>query len=135
MNITNLFSWHYWFSQPFMARGVALWILVCGFLFFIIAGLVLKIIAQYVGAKPAKTLLRRFSTLGVVMGFLGLIWMFFRQERVAFLGWRFWWLVWLGFLAWWVIRTGYYIFKRLPQLKMEQEKKERIEKYLPRGGK
>lgn len=131
MNIANLFKPDYWFSQPFIARDATLWLLIGGFLFFILAGLVCKILAQYQNYKPTQTVLKKFSSLGVTMGFLGLVWMFFRQERVAFLAWRFWMFMWVAGFAFWAYRLIKYLTKRIPELKTEAAKRAEIEKYLP----
>lgn len=132
MNITNLFKLDYWFSQPFTARGSTLWLLVGGFLFLILAGLVCKILSQYQNYKPTQTVLKRFGNLGVIMGFVGLLWVFFRQEMVAFLAWRFWMLfgaVAVGFAFWKAVGR---FLKKNPKLKAEEAKREQIEKYLPK---
>jgi len=50
MSILNLFHFDYWFSQPFTARGSALWCLLA-ILLFIVVGLVLKF---YLIAKAVK---------------------------------------------------------------------------------
>lgn len=132
MNISNLFKPDYWFSQPFTARGLTLWLFIGGFLFLILAGLVCKIVSQYQNHKPTQTVLKRFSYLGVTMGFIGLLWMFFRQERAAFLAWRFWLLLWAGVFIFWVFHLIKYLIKRVPELKAEEAKREQLEKYLPK---
>ena len=77
MSILNLFNLDYWFNQPFTARGLALWLLIGGFLFFIVAGLVFKISSQYQSGKSYRLVLKRAGSLGITMGFLGLVWMLF----------------------------------------------------------
>lgn len=135
MNITNLFQLDYWFSQPFTARGSALWLLVGGFLLFIVLGLVFKIISQYQQNKFNKLVLKRFGSLGITMGFFGLVWMFFRQERIAFLAWRFWLLLWVVVILIWVYRLARYALKRIPEIKAEEERRVNVEKYLPKSNK
>ena len=133
MALKNLFDFYYWFGQPFVATGLILWFLVGGFLALIVAGLILRIASQYSKQKSAGMLFKRLSALGIVMGFLGLLWMFFRQENTWFLSWRFWLLLWLVLLMRWIYRIIRYVVKRMPEIKAEQEKKERMEKYLPKG--
>ena len=132
MNIINLFNLDYWFYQPFTARGLALWLLIGGFLLFLLAGLVFKILSEYQNDKTKKIVLKRLGSLGVMMGFLGLIWMFFRQERVAFLAWRFWLLLWALVFVSWLSKIIRYMVKRVPELKAEEERRARMEKYLPK---
>ncbi len=132
MNIVNLFHLDYWFYQPFIARGSALWLLVGGFLLLIVTGLIFKIVSQYQNDKPRKLVLKKFGSLGITMGFLGLIWMFFRQENIPFLAWRFWLLLWAVAFAFWFYRLARYSLKRIPEIKAEEEKRAVMEKYLPK---
>lgn len=131
MDIKNLFSINYWLSQPIPAYGATLWILVGGFLFFIIVGLVLRIVVQTNRDKAIKTALKRLSNFGMTMGLLGLMWMFFRQQNVFFLSWRFWLLILIGISAWWLVRILEYVVRRLPVIKQEQAEREMKTKYLP----
>lgn len=133
MQLTNLVRLDYWFSQPFAAQGKSLWLLIGGFLVLVLAGLVCKIVSLYKEEKFKKVILKRSSHLAMTMGFLGLVWMFFRQERVVFLGWRFWLLAWAALAVWWVYSIVKYITYRVPEIKTEQERLARIEKYLPKS--
>ncbi|TSC83743.1 MAG: Uncharacterized protein G01um101413_883 [Parcubacteria group bacterium Gr01-1014_13] len=134
MSIQNLLRLDYWFSEPFTARGTTLWILVGGFLLFIVLGLVDKILSQYQEDKFKRLLLKRSGSLGITMGFLGLVWMFFRQERVAFLAWRFWMFLWVVATVIWIYRLARYALKRIPEIKAEEAKRASLEKYLPKRG-
>ncbi len=109
--------------------------LIGGFLFFIVAGLVSKILSQYQNEKSKRLILKRAGSLGITMGFLGLLWMFFRQERVAFLAWRFWLLLWLAVVVFWAYRLARYAIKRIPEIKSEEARRANVEKYLPHSSK
>lgn len=130
MNFKNLFYLDYWFSQPAIANGTALWVLVGGFLLLIAVGLVLRISVYYKKDKICKTILRRIGAFGMTMGLLGMMWMFFRQERIPFLAWRFWLLTWILMAVWWLIRILEYILKRVPVIKKEKKAGVDKEKYL-----
>ncbi len=132
MSVLNLLHLDYWFSQPFTARGLTLRLLVGGFLLFIVKGLILKILSQYQNDKAKRLLLKRAGSLGITMGFLGLMWMFFRQERVAFLAWRFWLLLWSVITVIWAYGLARYAFKRIPEINAEEAKRANLEKYLPK---
>ncbi|KKR35393.1 MAG: hypothetical protein UT67_C0002G0017 [Candidatus Magasanikbacteria bacterium GW2011_GWA2_40_10] len=132
MSLQNLLKLDYWFSQPFTARGLTLWLLVGGFLLLIVAGLIYKILSQYQKEKSQRLVLKKCGSLGITMGFIGLVWMFFRQERVAFLAWRFWLLLWFVLTSIWVFRLVRYSFKRIPEIKAEEIKRANLEKYLPK---
>jgi hypothetical protein len=133
MNIKNLFDYYYWFRQPYIAYGRTLWLIVGIFLFFIVAGLVCRIIKQYVQNKAGKTILHRAGTFGITMGFLGLLWMFLRQERVPFLAWRFWLLILLAVSVWWAVRIVLFACRRAPKIQEENDRKKQMEKYLPKS--
>ncbi|MFH1292360.1 MAG: hypothetical protein ABIH87_04170 [bacterium] len=131
MAFKNLFYINYWFAQPFSVHGLTFWLFICIFLFLIAVGLVLRIWAQYVQDRSIKLIFRRFASFGMTMGLFGIIWTFFRQERVIFLAWRFWMLVWLLVSVWWMIDILKYVLKRLPVIKKEKQEKEQMGKYLP----
>ena len=101
----------------------------------IIAGLVAKIVAQYQEDKFKKIILKRSGGIGIGMGFLGMVWMFFRQEGIVFLSWRFWLLMWVLALGWRFYRVVKYATHRIPDMKTEESNRARIEKYLPKAKK
>lgn len=133
MNIKNLFHVDYWFDQPFTAQGTTLWVLMGLFLLLIVAGLVCKILAQFQEDKFKKILLKRFGSVGLTMGFVALVLMFFRQEGIRFFAWRFWLLLWVAGLAWWICTIVSYLRKRVPDIKQEEDKRARMAKYLPKS--
>jgi|GEM_PF-373183 len=133
MNIRNLVHLDYWFGQPFTAQGISLWLLLGGFLVCIVVGLVAIIVSQYQQEKFKKIILKRFGSVGVSMGFVGMIWMFFRQEGIVFLSWRFWMLLWVVVSGWRLWKIRVYMSQRIPDMKAEEENRARIEKYLPKS--
>jgi glucan phosphoethanolaminetransferase (alkaline phosphatase superfamily) len=89
---------------------------------------------RFAGVK-SKTLFKkrfsRFSNFCLVLGIVGLVFLFFNYEKAALLGSKIWFpilgilfLVWLGFIL-------YDIFVRLPREKKAISEKEKFEKYLP----
>ncbi len=135
MQFQNLLEVDYWFGQPFSAQGRSLWLLIGGFLLFVLAGLICKIAAQFQEEKYKTSVLKRFGTLGLTLGFFGLVWMFFRQEGVMLLSYRFWLLVWVIALGLWLYSIIKYLVTRVPEIKSEQDRRARIEKYLPKSSK
>ncbi|MFA6486310.1 MAG: hypothetical protein WCT40_03010 [Candidatus Magasanikbacteria bacterium] len=132
LSFFNLLKLDYWFRQPYIAHGAVKWIWVVLFLALVLAGLIARIFYSVQKEKSIRELIRRFSNLGLTTGLLGLVWLFFRQENVPFLAWRFWLLglaviavVWLGKLLW-------YVFRRLPAIREEQKQREVMNKYLPK---
>lgn len=136
MNISNLFYFTYWFKQPYPAYGFTLWLWVIGFLVLFLAGLVLLFLRVNEKIKSDKInseVMRRFGNLALFMGLWGFIWLFFRQERVAFLAWRFWLLLWGVVFVFWSYKIIFYIVKRVPKIKEDYLKREIKNKYLPKS--
>ena len=132
MQLKNLLDWSYWFYQPFSAYGWVLWFWVLAFLALVLAGLILRTWSNIHADNAVKTALRRFASLGMTMGFFGLVWLFFRQQRAILLGWRFWLVVWAVIFIWWLVKCLIYVVKRLPAIRAQQAKRELTEKYLPK---
>ncbi len=132
ISIMNLFDWYYWFHQPYIARGMTMWIWVIFFLFFVFSGLVLKFISQRIETNYLKKTINSFSNIGLSVGLLGLLWMFFRQERVPFLAWRFWLIIIFGIAIWRKIVNIIFLVRRAPIIKKEQAEKIAKAKYLPK---
>ncbi len=132
MSIKNLFFSSYWFSQPGAAeswvRGVWIGLLLA----LVLVGIILLFVRRYQQAKALRLVYSRFSTCLIVMGMLGLMWFYFRQEQVLLLGWRFWVIPWFVVLAIWLAKIIRYVVKRLPQIEIENREREQREKYLPR---
>jgi hypothetical protein len=131
LNIGNLWHMEYWFKQPDVAFGWTMWALVFSFLALFLFGLIAKIWRTYQGDKFNKEILRRLGNLGLTMGLLGLLWMFFRQEHVLLLAWRIWLLVLAMIFFWWLSKILRYFLKRVPELRAAEAGKEMREKYLP----
>ncbi len=133
MNLINLSRLDYWFSQPFVASGASLKLLLGFFLCCIIAGLVCRIMVQYKEERYIKIILKKFANLGMGVGFMGMVWMFFRQEGVKFLSYRFWLLFVAAYIVWSIYKIYKYVSARVPQIKDEQDRRARMERYLPKA--
>ncbi|MFA7653678.1 MAG: hypothetical protein WCX97_01380 [Candidatus Magasanikbacteria bacterium] len=132
MSIFNLLKLDYWFSQPYIAYGTTKWLWVIIFLVLILTGLIFRIL-QNIGKDNAyKEIFRRGSNLGLTIGLLGIVWLFFRQERVPFLAWRFWLLFLIIGGIFWKVKLLFYYFKRLPAIRAEKQQRELKNKYLPK---
>lgn len=135
MQVQNILKTSYWFYQPFIAIGGVKWFWIVGFLTLVLVGLVAKIVRVYNEKidQGTKEVLRRAGNMLITTGLLGLLWMFFRQQQVAFLAWRFWLLLWIILVAWWGYKVIYYAIKRLPMISSEQAKKNLMNKYMPKS--
>lgn len=132
MNIMNLFQLSYWFQQPFIARGTTVWIWVIIFLVSIFVGLILKFVQQQVREKYLKKIFNSFANVGLAAGLLGLLWLFFRQQQVPFLAWRFWLLFIVGYAVFVIVKNIKFVVVRLPDIRVEHAEKDIKEKYLPK---
>jgi hypothetical protein len=135
MQIQNILKTSYWFYQPYIAIGGVKWFWIVGFLALVLAGLVGKIVRIYCKKidQGTQEVLRRAGNLLITTGLLGLLWMFFRQQQVAFLAWRFWLVLWVGLFVWWGYKVAFYAIKRLPMISSEQAKKNLMDKYMPKS--
>lgn len=134
MHFKNILEWSYWFYEPFIAVGTVKWVWIIGFLSLVFVGLLSKIvrILNKKLSNGSREVLRRAGNWLIVSGLLGLLWMFFRQEKVAFLAWRFWLIFWLILFVVWGYKIFFYALKRLPAINAEQSKRELKNKYLPK---
>ena len=134
MQIQNIFKGSYWFYQPFIAVGAVRWFWIISFLVMILAGLIAKIVRVSSSklSGGTKEVLRRSGNFLITMGCLGWLWMFFRQQQVAFLAWRFWLLIWVVLFVWWAMKIIFYATKRLPVISTQQAKRDLQAKYLPK---
>ena len=132
MSLFNLFKLDYWFHQPYIAYGGVKWFWVALFLVLVLAGLVLRMIYNNKKGTLAAQVYRRFSNFGFTYGLLGLLWLWFRQENVPFLAWRFWLLILAVTAVWWLAKLLNYCCRRLPKIKEEQAAQILRNKYLPK---
>jgi len=132
MSIKNLLYSSYWFSQPQIATRGVLWFWIGFFLVLILGGLVLLILQRTQPDKALRLVFTRFGNCALAMGIIGIIWFYFRQERVLILGWRFWLVLWGAVFAIWIFKVIRYAVKRIPQIRAENKDREAREQYLPK---
>ncbi|MBI5729279.1 MAG: hypothetical protein HY983_03525 [Candidatus Magasanikbacteria bacterium] len=132
MHFANLLYSTYWFGQPDPAEGrvILAWLVV------LVGLIVLGAAAIMVGRESADRAValfaRRFSNCALWLGIVGLLFFLLRQERVAFLGWRVWFLLWLLVGGVWAGRLAYFWFKRVPAIRAEQKNRVEREEFLPK---
>jgi hypothetical protein len=107
MSIKNFFLWSYWFSMPLLARGGVYYLWFGFFGAVLLAGIVLFFLRYHEKDSLQQEVFKRFGMIGVVMGLYGLIWLFFRQERIPFFAWRFWLIPWVPLMALWALFLGF----------------------------
>lgn len=132
MHFANLLYLTYWFSQPDPAVGRILWL----WLIILVGLVVFGVAALFVGRGNANRAValfaRRLSNCLLWLGIVGLLLFLFREERVAFLGWRVWFLLWAIVGGIWAGHLAYFWFKRVPVIRAEQEARTARETFLPK---
>jgi lipoprotein signal peptidase len=132
MNIVNILNTYYWFSQPYIAHGLTEWLWLGIFLFAILLGILIRFIIVKRLESILKKTYRSFSNSFFLSGLFGLLWMFFRQQHVPFLAWRFWLLLIVICFVWRNYYNIKFLIKRYPKIKIEQAEKAIKDKYLPK---
>lgn len=130
-----LLSWSYWFSLQAreLMPSVKL-AFVVGFAALVLLGIVARVVA---GKKSGSMFWseggRRFSSMALWMGVLGLLLVWCTHELVYFFGARFWYLVWLAVFLILTIRLAKFLFVDVPRRSAAYAEKARIDKWLPKG--
>ncbi|MDO9509737.1 MAG: hypothetical protein Q7J14_00435 [Candidatus Magasanikbacteria bacterium] len=130
MSIFNLLKIEYWFSQPYILYGGAKWFWLIFILALIVAGFVFKYLQKQTLDKIKAEIFKRFGNVLTGMSIFLVIWLFFRQQHIPFLAWRFWWLLALFFAVSSALSTLRYMLKRIPEIRKFEEEKQMREKYL-----
>jgi len=79
-----------------------------------------------------KKLWTKYATCFATLGVIGLLLVWFRQERLSLLGARFWLVVWLLGLAVWLGFIVKYQVKVIPLARKQIEERKMFNKYLPK---
>lgn len=131
MRFSHLLFKSYWFTQPDPALGLARWAWLVFFLALFGGGVAALMFRQKQEEGYRRSFLARLANAGITLGIFGLLWFFFRQQNVFFLGWRFWLLIWFAVFLFWTAIIAYHLLKRLPAIRAEQAARAARAKYLP----
>jgi len=135
--MSTLLSWSYWFSlqarelMPSVKTGIAAAFAALVVLGFLARAMSKKRSGDMFWAEGGK----RFASMALWMGFLGLFFVWCTHELVYFFGARFWYLVWLVVALVWAATIARFLVGVVPKKKAEYAEKARIAKWLPKGGK
>ena len=125
-NLNHLFSLR---PQAMTPRAVIILAVIFGLL------IILALIDWFLIKKTKDALkikgYRRLMHLKITMAILGFVYLFFAWQGVALLGSRFWLLIWLIVNLVWLFYIGQYLFKTVPKLRRDIDKKRKFEQYLP----
>lgn len=133
----NIFNPSFWFSyQPPVMLMLYLYIFAGFFTAVLIAGIVLlqrSVVLNTVSdQKHVQSWLIRFGKSLILVASTGYLWLFFSWQQVAFLGSRFWILLWMIYFIWILIfflKEKYII---LPKKRVIWEQTQKFKQYLPK---
>ena len=132
--MSPLFSLSFWFSlqQNALSPGFARAFFIL-FALIVIVGAVIRLMSRQKKEDRYTTrLYRKAAAVGITMGLLGLVWLFFAFEEVYLFGARFWFLIWLVGLATWIGFVVQFGKKRIPELRKEDAHLAEANKFLPK---
>jgi len=124
----------YWFdTYPFFFTPIFFWGFLGLFMIAIVFGAIcLKIITKGKVNKTSHKVWLKLRSWSFSLGIVGLILVFFKQQRTPYLGMRIWLLVWLIICLIWLIFIVKYLLINVPKIKKEEIEKKEFEKYLPK---
>lgn len=134
IDLTTVLQPKYWFDfSPSPMSGTSEKVLLAFFGLVFIVGLVLRTMEKRKKLERfVARAVHRGTHVGLTMGALGILFLFFGFEQVRLFGARFWYLFWLiGFLVWLGFILHEY-FKVAPREKKIEDLRRQREKYLPR---
>jgi hypothetical protein len=102
------------------------------FLALFLLGIICRIVViRRTHDRYVKWIGKRATVFFLTMGFFGIVLSFFSYERIQFFGARFWYPIWfLGFAIWLAVLLRF-LFKRIPEIRAQNERDHAKSKYLP----
>ena len=133
MNIQTLFSPKYIFNPipgPFIG-SLGKYLMVI-FAIMVIAGTVAYVVSTRRHNSPlVRKVFSKISNLLLIMGIIGVLLVFFREQRVYALSIPILFYLWMIGLIVWLVFLFIFLFKKVPAKKREMEERKEKEKYLP----
>lgn len=132
--MSTLLTWSYWFSlqarelMPSVKTGIAV-----AFAALVVLGLLARSMAKkrsgdMFWAEGGK----RFASMALWMGFLGLFFVWCTHELVYFFGARFWFLALAAGALVWAASIARFLIAVVPKKRSEYEERARIAKWIPK---
>lgn len=134
VDFSSLLNPKYWFDlTPAPMSGLTEKILLVFFSVIFLCGLFLRLAEKRKRLdRFAARAVRSTSRLGVTMGCLGLLLLFFSYEQVRLFGSRFWFFLWVLGALFWLVWIGRDYYKVAPREKVAEDIRKQRERYLPR---
>lgn len=129
----NFLKISFWFDitpDPYTLK--VFWGLIVIFALAIILGSAsLFFLKKYQDNKLVKKVWSKFMSWGYSAGLIGLLLIFFRQQKAPYFGMRIIMALWLAVVAVWLFFILKFWLLEVPKIKKEQQRKEELRKYLP----
>ena len=133
INFKQLFVPEYLFTRfvPPLSRDFFM-VWISGGVGFFIAGFIVRIVSSRAHLIPVWVRWwKRVGTMLSTMGFLALLFLFFRTEDVPMLSSRVWMMAWFVGLVLWTLSLAFTAWKEIPKQAAVYQEQQRIRKYLP----
>lgn len=133
----GIFNWTYYFDDNLasMFWGWGYWVVVVLMVGLVVAGLIVPKRTKKLSVMKRQITLRMAATANAV-GWLMLVWLFFRFEGIQYLSWRFWPAILVLYMLYqigWAIKFAKFDFPKKRASKITgQEKEIYLKKYLKR---
>ncbi|HOZ36984.1 MAG TPA: hypothetical protein PLR18_04125 [bacterium] len=130
--MNNLLTLSYWFNinpEPWLENVYRFLIFVFGIM-VIVGFLASLFIKKNSGDNLKRKFWDKIQSLFLLIGFLGLVLVFCRQERIGFLSMPFLFLLLLAWALIWAYKIFRYAVKIVPARREEKRRKEEKQKYL-----
>jgi len=133
MTILPLLNPLFWLSmEPLNVDGLAGKLVFGFFLFLVLFGVVSRMLAQHkTKDRYMKHIGFRLGHMSMTMGLVGLVLCFFSYELIRFFGARFWYPVWAVVFMVWLVKTILYMKKEVPSMRLRDDIRKNLMKYMP----
>ena len=129
----NIFDLGYWFDLTPVRLSPAFEIgFFVIFALMLVAGLAMRVMKKARTDKFERMTLEKAINLNFAIGLLGLLWLFLTFEEISIFGARFWFLFLVIIFVVASVRLYRYRKIKVPQLRLLEQSKAEVNKYLPR---
>jgi len=129
----NFLKISFWFDitpDPYMLQ--VFWGLIIIFALVVVLGAVsLFFLKKYQHNKLVRRIWSKLMSWSYSIGLVGLLLVFFRQQKAPYFGMRIVMFIWLVVAIIWLFFILKFRLLQVPKIKKEQQRKEELRKYLP----
>jgi len=122
----------FWFDRyPWPFEPIAFWVALAVLILVLLFGIFTVWRRQRLMDKINQKIWQKFGNLFFSFSVVGLILLFFKQQRLPYLGMRAWLGLWILICLAWLVFIIKFIIKEIPQIKEAKKQRAEIRKYLP----